>query len=509
MGRAALLSIVVGVVGVVGVAGCGRLGFGEDGPTTLRTCADAKRANQPTGITTLDPDGSGELAARDVWCDQDRSGGGWALALKIDGAQPTFAGTSTVWSDVTLVDAGNLDPAAPGEAKLAPYVDTAFAEVLLVVEGGGEVVVPLRAPSLRSAMASGLTLPTSVAEADWRAAFGMTSLETGCRRQGLGLQGDPALPRGVRLGILANTETTECRSAESFVGIGGNVPCPDGTVLAAGAASSIAGDAGALCKPARVLVFVRDDDRTHLGAAASCKDHLAAGHSESGVYLVGDPAVPTRCEMTIGGGGWTAALDFDALRDPCPAGWQPVAAAGPGCTVVDGAQISGVSIAPPLASYREVMTTLLAFQRGTADGYEGQGSIDDAYLDGLSITVGTPRQHVASYAVGYDEATGCNMMGACTCPCLGGIAAPAFAPEAARRCEAGALSVSIDGTVVFADPLFDGVELPAACAGEGRAEPIQTLLGGATSDPIEARLMRNEIVQAEGLVLSRLELWVR
>src|SRR4051812_4114664 len=84
--------------------GCGSVqpNKSPDAPQpTSRTCFEAKRNGADTGKTTLDPDGDGPAAPREVWCEQSRRGGGWALALKVDGTSAMFAGSSGIWSDQT------------------------------------------------------------------------------------------------------------------------------------------------------------------------------------------------------------------------------------------------------------------------------------------------------------------------------------------------------------------------------------------------------------------------
>jgi hypothetical protein len=461
---------------------------------------------------TIDPDGDGPAPPRDVWCEQDRRGGGWALALKIDGDSSTFAGTSALWHELFLLNGDDLDPHAPGEAKLAPYVDYAAAEVMLVIDDRADIVLPLHATSLLAAMLSGLTISTALQEGEWLTAFGVTSLDSGCHRQGFGLVGDPtpADANGFHIGLVTGPGPGGCRRPSSFLGIGSNVRCPGGKTLAAGAASSILDGAAAQCTPARVLVFVRDDDRTYLGARASCKEHLDAGHKDNGVYLVGNPSVPRRCEMVIDGGGWTSALDLDSVRDSCPSPWQPATSGPHLCINPAPDTATPITIVPPLASYRDVMTSLLAFQMGSTDGFSSAETLDELYLDGLSITTAeTPRRHVASYAVGFNDTSGCSS-GACACPCLGGTQPPMFIPTDSWRCESGAIDGPPDGTLL-ADPLFDGAEVPegANCASHARPEPIRTSLG-TTSANLEARLMRDEPEDgSEGLAVYRLELWVR
>lgn len=489
------------VVGLI--VGCGRFGVEVEDRVLPRTCLEAARLGMGTGKTALDPDADGPAPTRDVWCDQTRRGGGWVLALKIDGEGSTFAGTREMWTDTNLFHADDLVPDATGEAKLVPYIDYPVAEVMLAVDGGGDIVLPLRADSLRAALDSGFTIPTNVPEAEWGFAFGTTPPTTGCRRQGFGILGDPppADRRGVRIGVVANSTLVDCRTPDSFIGIGGDVPCPDGRLLAAGTASPTQ------CTPARVLVFVRDDDRTYHSPLPSCADHLEAGRNDSGVYLVGDPPVPRRCQMTFRSGGWTNALDFDSIRDSCPAPWQAAGTKQHVC--IDGTMtgMSAINVGSPIASFREVMTTVIGFQRGSTDGFHPR-AIEDAYVDGLSITAGSPRRHIASYGVGFNEFGGCGS-GKCACPCLGGQPAPQFMAENSWRCESGSLGSPMDNAVFFADPLFDGAEIDDKCAKDASADPIVTEFPPATAPEFEARLMTDEPTQGEGMALYRLELWVR
>jgi hypothetical protein len=173
-------------------------------------------------------------------------------------------------------------------------------------------------------------------------------------------------------------------------------------------------------------------------------------------------------------------------------------------------------IPPPLASYREAMTSLVAFQSGSTDAFSLDRSIDDAYLDGLSITVGaSPREHVASYAAGISDVITCTDFG-CVCPCLGGVLPTWLRPKGPWRCESAALDEKMP-PLLLDDPLFDGAEIPLSCAPESKsgsisdasAEPIRTRFDTATSANLEARLMHDELDDVEGLAVYRLELWIR
>ena len=54
---------------------------------------------------------------------------------------------------------------------------------------------------------------------------------------------------------------------------------------------------------------------------------------------------------------------------------------------------------------------------GHPDAFVGSGaSIDGPYVEGVSVTRGSPRQHIWTFAAGIDEQSG----GSSTCPCVNG-----------------------------------------------------------------------------------------
>ena len=102
---------------------------------------------------------------------------------------------------------------------------------------------------------------------------------------------------------------------------------------------------------------------------------------------------------------------------------------------------------------------VIGIQKGTPDAfgmYQGPVySIDQPYLDGVSITCGTSRTHIWSYAAGLSENSVNNK--ALTCPCsrFRGKLPLSFVRDH-YYCESGTTGGLSHGTYFTSDPLWDG-----------------------------------------------------
>ena len=81
------------------------------------------------------------------------------------------------------------------------------------------------------------------------------------------------------------------------------------------------------------------------------------------------------------------------------------------------------------------------------------GSIDGAYVDGVSITIGNHRKHVWTYAVGHSD-EGNYPHHNCPCAAVPGPVPPSFLGEH-YYCESGNTGV-IENVYYTDDPLWDG-----------------------------------------------------
>ena len=109
-------------------------------------------------------------------------------------------------------------------------------------------------------------------------------------------------------------------------------------------------------------------------------------------------------------------------------------------------------------SYEHTCGQAKGYQKGTPDAYQPSSQfIDDIYVDGISITLGSPRKHMWTYAAGPSD--NLNDNGANTCPCA---KYPGPSPPAPvgndYYCESGTVGSSDTSIYYLTDPLWNGSE---------------------------------------------------
>ena len=140
--------------------------------------------------------------------------------------------------------------------------------------------------------------------------------------------------------------------------------------------------------------------------------------------------------------------------------------------------------------------------------------INQTYVDGVSLTHGSPRQHVWTFADVTDETEPvANHYPHVTCPCLHpaltfiGVI-PGFVGED-YYCETGSRR-EVEARYYFDDPLWDG----EGCEGENeccdRGGPwFCKQLPQPTQDDIDMRVCTNNKRFVEDVVLEQIELYVQ
>uniref|UniRef100_A0A1X7U7P2 Fibrinogen C-terminal domain-containing protein n=1 Tax=Amphimedon queenslandica TaxID=400682 RepID=A0A1X7U7P2_AMPQE len=167
----------------------------------------------------------------------------------------------------------------------------------------------------------------------------------------------------------------------------------------------------------------------------SCKQlKYKKPNSPSGIYILvtanGSSLYYTYCnmeELCGSGGGWTrlAYLDMNDSTVNCPSGFRLYQSGGVrACGRATSSVGSCTSVQFPSngISYSQVCGRVTGYQYASPDGVDqGHGSnhnnLNADYVDGVSITRGSPRQHVWTLIAGIDET---NSVPGNNCPCATG-----------------------------------------------------------------------------------------
>jgi hypothetical protein len=130
----------------------------------------------------------------------------------------------------------------------------------------------------------------------------------------------------------------------------------------------------------------------------------------------------------------------------------------------------------------------------------GADTIDVPYLDGISVTHGSPRQHIWSFAAGHGVAFGPDNT---RCPCVSSN--PTQAPE----------PPSFVGNNYYCDnldnggELWDGMGCTNACCTFNNPPVFNVTLPTRTSDGIEVRICTDQNAGDETIHIRMIQLFIR
>ena len=267
--------------------------------------------------------------------------------------------------------------------------------------------------------------------------------------------------------------------------------------------------------------------RTLSGVFTSCA--ALPPSSPSGYYWVRNSigsAVRVYCDMTrsCGGvtGGWmrVAELDMTDSSQQCPSGLKQCTDGNISTCVrsSDSAGCSSVTLPTSNIHYSRVCGRIIAYQVGATDAFGEQTSpnIDSAYVDGVSLTHGNPRQHIWTFAAALDESGTGNASS--YCHCTGGsqafrnITPPSFVSNN-YFCDTGSQQHMDEQPPQFysADPLWDG----AGCGSGNTCCTFNTppwfykQLPRPTTDDIEMRVCRNDDGDDEDVAIEQVEIYIQ
>jgi len=252
----------------------------------------------------------------------------------------------------------------------------------------------------------------------------------------------------------------------------------------------------------------------------SCEDIYQKNpmsRERSGNYIIETDHIHTvYCDMELEcsghKGGWMKIVDYDTSKgDDCPSGWKKIKANGLHLcrSPNDNAGCHSTHFQVKQVSYNKICGRVKGYQKGSPGAFRKieNPSIDNEYVEGISITLGTPRKHVWSYGVGYSSG---RHHANVNCPCNSGPNPPAFVGDH-YYCESGTDGAIDVAAYYTANPLWDGDGCPAnnSCCTDVDQPWFFRQFVMDKKDDIEVRLCANEAFSNEAVVVEQIEIYVQ
>ena len=255
----------------------------------------------------------------------------------------------------------------------------------------------------------------------------------------------------------------------------------------------------------------------------TCMDILRCNPSASSGYYQIQTAnggqAQVYCDMegaNCGGeGGWTSVFRLN-MTDPssqCPTGFNLTIQNGIRFCIRSNtaAGCNGINTENFGHNYTQVCGFVRGYASKSPDSFASSSShpLSGNYVDGVSITYGTPPNHLWTYVAGWSETAG----GTIACPCnTNGVrsSVPSFVGSN-YYCEAG-ISGNPQSRWYTDDPLWDGMLCRGAegpcCTSPtlpwfNRSKPNRTI------DDILLRVCLNEPSSNEDIGLERVEIYIK
>ena len=210
-----------------------------------------------------------------------------------------------------------------------------------------------------------------------------------------------------------------------------------------------------------------------------------------------------------GQGEWrrVAYLDMGDPTQQCPSAWREyntgrVRACGRPSTSGGSCPATTYSID---FQYRRVCGRVVGYQFGSTDGFYRSGNINQQYVDGISITRGSPRQHVWTYVSGWSERQIND--GNCPCSTRPGREGPLYVGNN-YYCESGSPSYPLNNHLYSSDKLWDGKQCEGSCCTGTDTPPwFNVQFNTTASDDIEVRICGSESTMNEDTPIELIEIY--
>ena len=213
-----------------------------------------------------------------------------------------------------------------------------------------------------------------------------------------------------------------------------------------------------------------------------------------------------------GSAGWkrVAYLNMSDPSQQCPIVWQEITTPFRVCgRRSSSGSCEGITYVTGGEQYDQVCGRITGYQIGYPDAFTSSSrSIDTFYADGISVTHGSPRQHIWTFSAGVDEQT---RYPRSTCPCVTGSTSGSQIPSFVGQnyfCESGLTRFNNVFGVVFTDgdPLWDGQGCgpTSSCCTFNSPPWFNVTLSLPTTDYIEVRICSNVVPDETPIQLMEL-----
>ena len=241
----------------------------------------------------------------------------------------------------------------------------------------------------------------------------------------------------------------------------------------------------------------------------------------SGEYYIkgGDDAQLQYCNMQLecgGKEGWMKLVNVNVARgDSCPGRWKNISSPVAAC--IAHSQKAGcysTTFSTDKIPYSRVCGMVVGYQQSSTDGFANfhysSRSINGPYVDGVSITYGTPRKHIWTYGIGNSDKSNYLPQYPSNCPCseFPGRLPPSFVHDN-YYCESGRLLIS--SAFSASDPVWDGKDCSSgnSCCSEPSLPWFHRDIPLPTSEDIEIRICRDEGSSNEDVLVQQIQIYVQ
>ena len=255
----------------------------------------------------------------------------------------------------------------------------------------------------------------------------------------------------------------------------------------------------------------------------SCKDiKTVLPNSPTGYYHVNSRNIYCNMGELCGtGGGWTrlAYLDMSDSTVNCPTGlklFNETETRVCGRPVSSGGSCSSVQYPSNGISYSQICGRVVGYQYGSPDavynGSSAHNNMNSYYVDGVSITHGSPRKHIWTLMAGFSDTS---FYDVANCPCSqGSLQTPQSFIGNDYFCESGNPSTNrtYQKILYTQDPLWDGKgcgPLEGNCCSAPGLPWFNKILNSTTTEYIELRVCGNQGVSDEDVPVSFYEIYIK